>query len=70
MQIAAGYSSSVPQWVLKLFNFLTLSVLPLVTLGVLRTQFLDFQNAWITWLHSAVLVADVLLVASVCAMPS
>ena len=65
VQIAAGYSSSVPQWALKLFNFLTLSVLPLVTLGVLRTQFLAFQDSWITGLHSVVLVTDGLLVAAV-----
>ena len=65
VQIAAGYSSWVPQWALKLFNFLTLSVLPLVTLGALRTEFLAFQDDWITRMHSAVLVADVLLVASV-----
>ena len=67
VQIAAGYSSSVPQWALKLFNFLTLSVLPLVTLGVLRTQFLAFQDSWITGLHSVVLVTDGLLVAAVLA---
>ncbi|MYN63969.1 MAG: pentapeptide repeat-containing protein [Acidobacteria bacterium] len=65
VQIATGYSSVVPQWVLKFFVFLTISILPLVTLGVVRTQFLDFQSRWITDMHSFVLIADLVMVGSV-----
>lgn len=43
--------------------FAVLALLPLMTLGVIQAQFLDFQHTWITRLHSGVLLADLVMVS-------
>lgn len=63
VQLAGGPASGVPLWLLRLFVYAVLVLLPLITLGVIQAQFLDYQSAWITRMHSGVLVADVVVVA-------
>lgn len=61
-QMASGVSSSgVPFWMLKVFVFFTVAILPLATLGAMQIQFLDFQSMGITTMHSGVLLMDLLL---------
>ena len=62
-QLAGAEGSGVPSWLLKLFVFAVLVLLPLITLGVIQAQFLDFQNTWITRMHSGVLLFDLAMVA-------
>lgn len=62
-QLAGGGGSGVPSWLLKLFVFAVLVLLPLITLGVIQAQFLDFQGLWITRMHSGVLLSDLAIVA-------
>ena len=61
-QMASGVSSSgVPHWLLKAFVSFTLAILPLVTLGVMQVQFLDYQSTGITTMHMGVLLLDLFL---------
>ncbi|MDE2692444.1 MAG: pentapeptide repeat-containing protein [Acidobacteriota bacterium] len=57
-QLATERSSGVPRSFLTLWAFVTVALLPLVTLGVLQAQFLDFQSPRITGFHSVLLVTD------------
>ena len=58
-QMAGGVSSSgVPLWLLRAFVSFTLAILPLVTLGVMQVQFLDYQSTGITTMHMGVLLLD------------
>ena len=48
--------------VLWLFVCVTLVLLPVVCLGVIQTQFLDYQSLGITLMHSGALVLDLVLI--------
>ena len=61
-QMAVGASSGVPLLLLRFFVFVTWALLPLITIGIMQAQFLDFQDGWITGIHSMALVLDCLLV--------
>ena len=62
VQMASGVSSSgVPIWLLRVFASFTLTILPLLTLGVMQVQFLDYQSGGITTMHMGVLLLDLCL---------
>ena len=61
--VILGRSSlGVLHGLLRVSVFFALVVLPIFTIGLIETQFLRFQSNWITWMHSGVLVLDLLLI--------
>ena len=61
-QLASGGSPGLAAWLLRLSGFTTMVFLPLVILGALQAQFLDFQSTRITWMHSGLILVDCALV--------
>ena len=57
-QMSGSQSAALPSLVLRLFVCVTLALLPVVCLGIIQTQFLDYQDFGITLMHSGVLVLD------------
>ena len=67
-QLAEPESHAPGAWLLRLYLVAMLAILPMVTLGIVQIQFLDFQDPAITWLHTGVLLAD--LVLTMCTLPA
>ena len=61
-QLASERPSGVPRVFLTAWAFSTVALLPLVTLGIIQAQFLDFQSSLITGLHSLLLLTDSTLI--------